>query len=92
MNFENIAYLLGAYFHQDWFYDAPNPDDVIRYFIERESADRVLALKQELSQLLDSDDVSISNSFIIDNNGYYDPSVDGLTIYEWLKKIQGMLI
>jgi len=92
MKFENITYLLGAYFHQDWFHDVPNPDDVIRYFIERESADRVLALKQELSQLLDSGNVSISDSFISDNNGYYDPHADGLTAREWLKKIQGMLI
>ncbi|WKX27657.1 contact-dependent growth inhibition system immunity protein [Tatumella ptyseos] len=92
MKFENIAYLLGAYFHQDWFYDAPSPDDVIRNFIERESTARILALKQELDQLLDSDKASISDSFIIDNNGYYDPHVDGLTVYEWLKKIQMMLI
>lgn len=92
MKFENIGYLLGAYFHQDWFYDAPSPDDVIRYFIERESAARILALKQELGQLLDSDNASISDSFIMDHNGYYDPHVDGLTVREWLKKIQIMLI
>ncbi|WP_342755387.1 contact-dependent growth inhibition system immunity protein [Pantoea sp. MBD-2R] len=92
MEFENIAYLLGAYFHQDWFYDAPTPDDVIGYFVENESADRVLALKQEISQLLASDNVSISDTFIIDNNGYYDPGADGLTVREWLQNIQHILV
>ncbi|WP_058914511.1 contact-dependent growth inhibition system immunity protein [Entomohabitans teleogrylli] len=90
MKFENIAYLLGAYFHQDWFFDAPNSDDIVKSFIERESSARVLALKQEITLLL-LDDIELSSDFIANNNGYYDPTPDGLTVREWFQNILKVL-
>lgn len=86
MQFENITYLLGAYFHQDWFYDAPTPDEVINYFVSRESSERIVKLKQELTELL-SYEGEISQEFISDRNGYYDPAADELTVRGWLENV-----
>lgn len=90
MHFENIAYLLGGYFHQDWFYDHSSSDEVILYFLSRESSDRCLALRQEIIDLL-SNEKEISKEFIYELNGYYDPTVDGLTAREWLESILSIL-
>jgi hypothetical protein len=84
MKNENITYLLGAYFHQDWFLEASEPDDIIKSFINRETSERVRALKQEINYLLANCN-ELSNNFIIDNNGYYDPRADGLTVHKWLQ-------
>lgn len=86
MQYENIAYLLGAYFHQDWFYDHPTSDEVILYFLNRESSDRCSALRQEIIGLL-SNPTEISQQFISEHNGYYDPAADELTIREWFENI-----
>ncbi|ELI7922614.1 MULTISPECIES: contact-dependent growth inhibition system immunity protein [Enterobacterales] len=90
MQFENITYLLGAYFHQDWFYDAPTSDEVIKYFVSRESSEKTLKLKQELTELL-SCGGELSQEFISDRNGYYDPAADELTVKEWLERILFLL-
>lgn len=91
MKVENITYLLGAYFHQDWFLDAPEPDDVIRSFVARESPERVSALEQEIKFLLTSSSDELPGSFIIDNHGYYDPTPDGFTVKRWLQHILSVL-
>lgn len=90
MQYENIAYLLGAYFHQDWFYDHPTSDEVILYFLDRESSDRCSALRQEIIGLL-SNPTEISQQFISEYNGYYDPVADNLTIREWFENILAAL-
>jgi len=90
MRYENIAYLLGAYFHQDWFYDHPTSDEVILYFLDRESSDRCSALRQEIIGLL-SNPTEISQQFISEYNGYYDPVADNLTIREWFENILAAL-
>lgn len=90
MQYENIAYLLGAYFHQDWFYDHPTSDEVILYFLDRESSDRCSALRQEIIGLL-SNPTEISQQFISEHNGYYDPAADKLTIREWFENILAAL-
>lgn len=90
MQFENITYLLGAYFHQDWFYDAPTPEEVIKYFVSRESSEKTLKLKQELTELLLTKG-ELSQEVISDRNGYYDPAADELTVREWLESILFLL-
>lgn len=90
MQFENITYLFGAYFHQDWFYDDPTYHDVIARFLSRESYNRCLALKQEIIVLISSEK-DIPQEFISEHNGYYDPTADGLTVKEWLKSILSVL-
>ncbi|MCU6681913.1 contact-dependent growth inhibition system immunity protein [Leclercia sp. H6W5] len=90
MRYENIAYFLGAYFHQDWFYDHPTSDEVILYFLDRESSDRCSALRQEIIGLL-SNPTEISQQFISEYNGYYDPVADNLTIREWFENILAAL-
>lgn len=90
MKVENVTYLLGAYFHQDWFLDAPEPDDVIRSFVARESPKRVSALEQEIKFLLISSD-ELPDSFIVGNHGYYDPTSDGFTVKKWLQHILSIL-
>ena len=29
----NLRQFFGGYFHQDWMHDAPNPDDIIKAFV-----------------------------------------------------------
>ncbi|MGB9096920.1 contact-dependent growth inhibition system immunity protein [Erwinia sp.] len=90
MKTENVTYLLGAYFHQNWFFENLDPDDVIKSFIARESSERVSALEKEITFLLANND-ELPGSFIINNNGYYDPSADGLTVNKWLQHILSVL-
>uniref|UniRef100_UPI0039A22A78 contact-dependent growth inhibition system immunity protein n=1 Tax=Yersinia alsatica TaxID=2890317 RepID=UPI0039A22A78 len=55
MKYEQISYLLGAYFHQDWVFDAENPEDVISVFVAKEQPETVSLLKKELEAILGSE-------------------------------------
>ncbi|HEN3443671.1 TPA: hypothetical protein U5D86_000394 [Yersinia enterocolitica] len=90
MKYEKISYLLGAYFHQDWVYDAQNPEDVIRNFVAKEQPETISLLKKELKDILDSEQ-ELSEYFIYQNNGYYSPSADDLTVYLWFKQLLEIL-
>lgn len=86
MNHERISYLLGAYFHQDWSFDAESPEEVINSFVAKEQPATVSLLKKELEDIL-STERELSEDFIYQNDGYYSPSADGLTVRLWFKQI-----
>ncbi|WP_145536687.1 contact-dependent growth inhibition system immunity protein [Yersinia alsatica] len=90
MKYEQISYLLGAYFHQDWVFDAENPEDVISVFVAKEQPETVSLLKKELEAILDSEQ-ELSEDFIYQHNGYYSPSADGLTVRLWFKQVLNKL-
>ena len=90
MKFEKINYLLGAYFHQDWYLDSENPDDIIRDFVNKETSETVHLLREQIDQLLASEH-ELTEDFIYGNNGYYDPKFDGLTVRQWFERILNQL-
>lgn len=90
MKTENINYLLSAYFHQDWPCEAKNDDELIMHFKKAETQKTVDGLKEELSSLLASNR-ELTLEFIIENDGYYNPEYDGLTIREWLARVLQLL-
>lgn len=86
MTFDKVNYLLGAYFHQDWYLESNEPDGIVEIFISKETDETILLLKEQIEMLLIDAD-SLNEDFIFENNGYYSPSADGLTVKEWFEKI-----
>ncbi|WP_426576560.1 contact-dependent growth inhibition system immunity protein [Xenorhabdus stockiae] len=90
MKMENICYLLGCYFHQDWDLEASTDEGIIRLFVEKEQPETVMLLKKEFEEILNNGK-ELSEDFLYENNGYYPPSADGLTVLEWFKKLHDAL-
>lgn len=90
MNMEKINYLLGCYFHQDWYCEASSDIEVLNNFVKRETPESILSLKKELSEIVELGK-ELPESFLYEHNGYYSPSEDGLTVLEWFKKLNDAL-
>jgi hypothetical protein len=48
----NLIQFFGAYFHQDWRFDDPTPDAVIKRFVENNPEHEVEKVVVELDELL----------------------------------------
>ncbi|KMW73116.1 hypothetical protein TI10_08280 [Photorhabdus luminescens subsp. luminescens] len=90
MKIENIRYLLGCYFHQDWNCEASTDEGIMKLFVEKEQPEKVMLLKKEFEEILNSGE-ELTESFLYENNGYYSPSADELTVLQWLKKLNDVL-
>ncbi|WP_368570661.1 contact-dependent growth inhibition system immunity protein [Acinetobacter baumannii] len=90
MSINRIDYLLGCYFHQDWYCEASSDLEVLSNFVKKESPESILSLKKELSEIVEFGK-ELPESFLYEHNGYYSPSEDGLTVLEWFKKLSDAL-
>lgn len=52
--FSNLNYLIGAYFHQDWGLDFQNDSDLVRFFGNEHSKERVEGCLKDISELVTS--------------------------------------
>ena len=77
---------LGGYFHQDWTLDHSTPDDVIRSFIDNATATERSSVVAQLHDLLSLPDMALGPA-VLDLGGYYDPTVDGQTLRQWLQAL-----
>lgn len=87
---DKIIYLLGCYFHQDWYCDAKNADEIIELFVRKESQNTINRLKAELEEAINNDE-NLTIEFIYENEGNYNPELDGLTVKEWFKRVLNIL-
>lgn len=81
-----------SYFHPDWRVDGSSPDDVLRHFAshDRKGAQQVAA---EIDEIIDLDDPEDTiRAFVLARYAlHYDPSVDGLTMRQWLRQARIVL-
>lgn len=68
--------------------DCATSFEVVEEFVRNESLDVVSQLYIEVTDLLGGE---ISNNFISENKGNYNPSIDGLTTGEWFVQVQKLL-
>lgn len=81
-----------SYFHPDWRLDDSSPDDVLRHFASHDpkAAQPVAAEIDEIIDLEAPDD-TVRTHVLARYDLHYDPSVDGLTMREWLRHARAAL-
>jgi hypothetical protein len=80
-----LKQFLGSYFHQDWVLEAQNADEVLHRYAKQESEDMRLAIVSEIAELLQANDQVLRDT-IQDSGFCYDPSVEGMSVRQWLGK------
>ena len=91
---ERLRQLFGAYFHQDWALDAPDPDGIIDCFI----ADHPNKIELSyLAELVDayagshSDDGELERSLITELWCQFLPTSTGVLAHDWLAHVSSRL-
>ena len=79
---------LAAYFHQDWQDEHATPEEVVRYFVENESADEVSAVRGDLARLaaLNLDDAALGAKFAELGCEYYPNDSTWTVFFQTLRK------
>jgi CdiI immunity protein len=82
-------HLAQAYFHQDFYLDAPTPLDVVHLFAAGEPAAAVNELVSDLESVLSSSmtDKEMRELWIDEYGASYDPLEDGIEIRQWFTDI-----
>lgn len=89
---ENLAQLLGGYFHQDWADEFDSDETALQAIIDSETTDQIRAGVEELERLLADTRSEIElRDFLINEVGcYFDPESQGISYEQWLKKVRGI--
>ena len=85
------AHLYSLYFHQDWRWDGPDPDDVVRRFIHSEPPELQDALRVELNGLLESGKSDDELEVALAPWNTFRPMDVEITIREWLQHLLVLL-
>lgn len=82
----------GSYFHEDWTLDDVSPDAIVGRF-KAEAASAVPTVLDELNELLSLDvpDPMLGEHVRTRYDLRYDPRRDGLTMGQWLRRVQTLL-
>jgi hypothetical protein len=90
--YQNLEELLGCYFHQDWTSDDDSAPAVVERYLSEWPSDGVLAVVDEIGQLLreikSEDDL---RKVVMKLGCYYEPGADALTYREWLASVSERL-
>ena len=91
--YHNLRHL-GAYLHQDWEYEYTSPNDAIEAFIKDDSSPEFInnfcAELQEIIPLVQ--EMADPERFLCEVLGWnYCPTADGLTVADWLRRVQELL-
>ena len=80
------------YFNEDWMLDDVSPDAVVGRF-KAEAANAVPAVLDELNELLSLDvlDPMLGEHVLARYDLSYEPTRDGLTMGQWLRRVQRLL-
>ncbi len=82
-----LAYLMGAYFHQDWF-DGGTEDEVVASFL-REEPDMVQVLVRDIDSALEThDDEESLRKFVGTLGCAYNPGRDYGSYRAWLHEVR----
>jgi len=89
---ENLAQLLGGYFHQDWPDEFDSDETALQAIIDSETTDQIRAGVEEIERLLADTRSEIElRDFLINEVGcYFDPESQGISYEQWLKKVRGV--
>jgi hypothetical protein len=80
-----LALLLGAYFHQDWFIEGANTQEVLDRFVAEADTEVIRGAKHQAEALLAAGPSERRLARTLNGMGlYYLPGADGLTYREWL--------
>ena len=92
---EVLRQFFGAYFHQDWMMDAPEPDHVVQLFIDdQRTSDEPTMLARLIEKYAASvvDDAVLERGLLTELGCYYMPSADGVAARVWLRHIANLLL
>lgn len=89
MSMENLKYFFQSYFHLDWRKDYECSLSVVQDFVDHETFETRVQLKNDLEELLNSGEVS--NEFIWELGGCFRPSSEGKTANIWLLEVIQLL-
>lgn len=91
-SFPALHQALAGYLHQDFSLDYPNADAAIADFVSSNPPDRVALVRKELSQFIELVKHADNPSDLLLALGcYYSPTADGMSVVEWLQKVERML-
>lgn len=86
--YKNLEEFLGCYFHQDWASDDESASAVVERYLSEWPSDGVLAVVDEIEQLLketkSEDDL---RKAVMKLGCYYEPGADALTYRQWLASV-----
>lgn len=91
---ESLRQFFGAYFHQDWSDDAPEPDQIVERFLadEPDQRERIqLARLMEEYASTAKDDEALEQALFSELWCYYTPSADGLRAGDWMRHVAALL-
>lgn len=92
---EALRQFFGAYFHQDWMEDAPDPDHVVQLFIDDQGTSEDLTRLARLIEKYAADDVDdavLERRLLNELWCYYSPRADGVAVRDWLHHIANLLL
>lgn len=87
-----LQYLAGAYFHQDYDLDAESPLALVEQYRDSEPPDDVAGLASEVEALLRfADEQSLRETWIKRYRASYEPIRDGMSYREWFERVLDVL-
>jgi hypothetical protein len=90
--FPALQQAFGAYFHEDFLCDYPNADAVIADLVSLATPEELASIRKELSEFIELVKEADNPDKLLDEIGCcYLPSADGMSVVEWLRKVEGML-
>lgn len=93
MNTDQITHFLSGYFHEDWEVEAGSDAEVVALFQRSgSSASSIAALANELESVATKRENEASDEWLLKDHGcYYQPSFDGLSGSNWLRRLAGLM-
>lgn len=92
-NDSQLHQFFGAYFHEDWMLESPDPDSIITAyttdFPNRSKLEQLAALIDEFVAA-EPDDEQLDRALFVELGCYYDPRTSGLSAGDWLQHVAGM--
>jgi hypothetical protein len=90
--FPTLFHYLCSYLHQDFDLDYPNADAAIADFVSSNRPDLVALARKELGQFIELVKHADNPSKLLYDLGCeYNPTAEGMSVVEWLQKVERML-
>lgn len=90
--YKKLKDFLAGYFHQDWLYDDESAIAVVERYLSEWPRDEVLAVIEEIGQLLEEvKNEADLRTAVLKLGSYYEVGADGLTYREWLELVRKRL-
>ena len=89
-----LTQFFGGYFHQDWDLEAAEWQGLVRNFCDAACHEQIAVVYSELGKLLAEaqDERDLSVVLFSQLGCAYDPTVDGISLRDWIEEIQRQLL